>query len=139
MIEPGSLVRKTQRFQSIEVANCSLKADRRWVNCADRGISSGLAFKSDHSNVERFFVEKRHVHGISVTPKAEEYQVTLGQLFACEIPDFRRNDHAWPGTLRFNAETFDKNFSVSDDIIAISLALSQKLCDVLEPRNQLRR
>ena len=105
------MVRKTQRFQSIEVANCSLKADRRWVNRADRGISSGLDFKSDHSDVERFFVEKRHVHGISVTPKAEEYQVTLGQLFAYEIPNFWPNDHAWPRTLRFNTETFDKNLS----------------------------
>jgi len=75
-----------------------------------RGKRSVSDFERDDRNVEWLFIEKRHVDRVNVTPEAEEYQSAFRQFLARTIPIFRCDNHAWPGTLCFNAATFDKYF-----------------------------
>jgi len=110
MIEPRTLVGQADGFQPEEIAYRSLEADRRRMKSGHRGKRSVSDFERDDRNVEWLFIEKRHVDRVSVTPEAEEYQSAFRQFLARMIPIFRRDNHAWPGTLGFNAATFDKNF-----------------------------
>src|SRR5580704_7228039 len=111
VIEPRPWVRQALRLLPAKIAHRPLQTNGRWVERADRGEPSVLAFERDDPDAERRLVEERHADGAAVAPEAQKCQMALGQLFAREGPCARRHDRARPGTMRLDPAAFLEDFN----------------------------
>src|SRR5580693_2791701 len=97
-IEPWPRIRRADRLEPVEAFDRTLEPDGGRMQRAHRRKLSIGAFDADHMNVVRGPAHRRHMHGASVAPQAEQRGMAGGELARHRAPGVRRHDRArhWP-------------------------------------------
>lgn len=102
MVEPAASILEPLGLEPEQVPDRPLQANRRWMKPTEGGEATVRAIeRSDRQNLGGWF-EERDMHGLALTPEAEQLETTGGEQPSDRLPDASVDPVPCPGSMLGN-------------------------------------